>query len=85
MKSLTVNVEEELYRKLDRFVRRSGRTKNGLIVALLEALLERPPGLRGTSLHPGHPFWEMMGTLRDRATDVSENVDAYLHRPRRKA
>jgi hypothetical protein len=84
MKSLTVKVGEGLYRRLDRHVRESGRTKNGLIVALLEAYLRRPPGLRGTALYPEHPYWNIVGTVRD-LEDVSENVDAYLHGPGKKA
>jgi hypothetical protein len=79
MKSLTVKVDDRLYRRLDRFIRKHGQTKNGLLRALLEAFLERPAGLTGGSLHPRHPFWDLVGSFRDRARDVSENVDAYLH------
>ncbi len=87
MKSLTVKVDEGLYRKLDRHVRMSGRTKNGLIVALLEAYLAGPRGIRGRPLEPDHPYWRIVGAIRDRdgASDVSENVDAYLHGAPKKA
>ena len=83
MKSLTVKVDERLYRELDRHVRRNGHTKNGLMVALLRAYLKQPRGLAGRPLTADHPFWRLLGSVEDGA-GVSENVDAFLTGTRRK-
>jgi hypothetical protein len=84
VKSLTVKVDEPLYRTLDRWVRRHGQTKNGLIVALLRAYLERPAGIRGRTFQAGHAFWGMIGSVRDGA-GVSDDVDAFLYGRRRRS
>jgi len=75
MKSLTVKGDDRLYRQLDRYVRRKGYTKNGLIVSLLKSVLRPVRGLRGVPLYPDHPYWGIVGKGVDRegATDVSEN------------
>lgn len=77
MKSLTVKVDERLYRELDRHVRQTGRTKNGLIVALLKSYLGRSRGLTGRPLAHDHPYWQLVGSVEDGA-GVSENVDELL-------
>ncbi len=84
MKSLTVKVSDPVYRALDRFLRRNGQTKDGLINALLEAFFHGPRGVSGTQLTGTHPFWKLIGAVRDRA-GVSENVNASLHGRRKKA
>jgi hypothetical protein len=83
MKSLTVKVEDALYERLDEHVRRRGQTKNGLILALLEAYLAAPRGLSGVPLTDDHPFWGLVGTMPDGA-GVSRNVDAFLYGTRRR-
>lgn len=84
MKSLTVKVSESTYAELDRYVRRNGQTKNGLINALIGAFLHGPHGVSGTPLVGTHSFWALVGTIQDRA-DVSAHVDTYLHGRRKKA
>jgi len=76
VKSLTVRIDEETYRKLDQFCRREGYTKTGLIRKLIRSFLEGISEEEGFSFD--HPFWRLVGAFEDEAGDVSENKDKYV-------
>ncbi|RLF47187.1 MAG: hypothetical protein DRN29_03205 [Thermoplasmata archaeon] len=76
MKSLTVRIDEETYRRLDDFCKREGYTKNGLIRKLIRSFLDGAGREECFSLD--HPYWKLIGAFSDDAEDVSENKDKYV-------